>query len=396
VPYVVKSRAKDGRVGSVLKSVAASDELAGPLSNGNRERHVVSFHDEEACRRQEAPLQQLARRHREAIDHDDGSADTRPAAPSSGVLDSILKGANQNKALERSSLEKWTQTPRWPAPRSPLLTRTPPAKPHELVRNAIQLRQLLSDSQGILYEDDKLTIEFSLGQQVGGRPRLTFTATLVNRSSHDLQQVDITTHEAPLHAYKLRIEREPECAPSGALRPQGRLRFRGEIEVLGVFEMMPEVELSYLLPDNLRCRATIFVPLNISRLMTPTKVSAKEFVDQWNSSESACAEVSFVCSMRNGLHGTSPAFECAKSLELGGAFQHVFGVSESAQAITIASSYPQRSGNPIEVLVLVELGCPSRVEASLCRVALRSISHTLNRALAHVLLYALSEPIGSP
>jgi len=381
-----------GAMMSMSLSVAGSDELADPLNraaatwSGNKApRGGDTRHDH-----QEAPLQQLVRWHREATDVGGSAMSLVP--PSSTNMDSAVKGNLSMRMLKRSSLDVWSETPRWRGPESPLLKRMPLMKSADVARSVTQLRQLLSGSQGILYEDDKVTLEFTHVHQTAGRPRLAFTALLTNHSGHDLQQLHITAQEAPFHAYKLRIEPEPGVAPFGFLRSQAKLRFRGELEVLGVFEKFPKVDFSYLLPDNLHCHAILSLPLAISQLMVSVKPSPKQFLEQWNLSESAHAEVAFICPLRCAQHGVSPPFECAKSLEFGGAFQQILGASESVEVITLASSYPQKNGGPVETLVCVELGGHSRTESLLCRVAVRSMSHALNRALAQVFLYALSEP----
>merc|ERR1712137_590992 len=294
--------------------------------------------------------------------------------------------------LKLSSPEVWTQTPRWLVSQFPHSLRAPPIKRGDLARSAAQLRQLLSASKGILHEDDKVVLEFTHDRQAASQSAMAFTLAVVNQSSHDLQQVQINPHEISSPACRFRIEAEPGSATPGLLRPQTRLHFRGELEVHDVFEKLPRVDFSYLLPDNLRCQAALLLPLAISRLLVPIKPSMKHFVELWNSPEFAHAEVAYTCSLRSSLQKTLSAFGCTRNLEFGGVFHHVLGTSESVQIITLASSYPRCNCGPVEVLVCVEVGGPTRGETSLCRVAVRPTSHAVNCALAQVFLLTLSEP----
>merc|ERR1711879_115572 len=86
------------------------------------------------------------------------------------------------------------------------------------------------------------------------------------------------------------------------------------------------------------------------------------------------------------------------------------GVDENPRGVILVSSYPQRQGTPSEVLVRAELGGPSQSfgmaastgnygggvpfpfgEAAACRVAVRSASHLVNRAMVQVMLDLLCD-----
>jgi len=178
--------------------------------------------------------------------------------------------------------------------------------------------------------------------------------------------------------------------------------FRGRLEAYGPFETAPQVDFSYLLPDNLTLKARLRLPLAITRAMTAAKLEAAHVAELWAEPELAHSEVAVVCTVRGTLLGAGAPFSVWKCMELGGVFRCFPGIDENPRGAVFASTYPQRQGAMLEVLVRAELGGPGRTEdpgggeaapsgEAACRLAVRSASHQVNRALAQVLLDALCD-----
>merc|ERR1712129_257994 len=102
----------------------------------------------------------------------------------------------------------------------------------------------------------------------------------------------------------------------------------------------------------------------------------------------------------------------AKWLQFGGSLYCIPGLDETPGSAVLAASWPLVHGNsqPGEVLVRAELGSPASsgkpnlpgmalrtgsANAHQCRVAIRSTSNSLNRALGTVILEAISSLNGS-
>jgi len=178
--------------------------------------------------------------------------------------------------------------------------------------------------------------------------------------------------------------------------------FRGRLEVFGPFETVPQVDFSYLLPDNLGLQARLRLPLAITRLMSPAQLEDVSLVELWNSPGFGHTEVSVVCTVRGSLLNNGGPFAVWKSMELGGTFRCYPSITDdSGRGVILAASYPERSGSTLDVLVRGELGAPSQFEKkngnsffgaeTACRLAVRSPSHPVNRAVAQVLLDMLCD-----
>jgi len=325
----------------------------------------------------------------------------------SGGIGNALANEQLERTLPRSSSELWQRTAQVARPRGALLSQTPPAARECIERTNANFRNLLLKARGLLYEDQRVALEMSLGPVAlgPGRPGFAFEIAVVNCGGHPIHEVRLGAKESA-QASSLLIEAEARGGVAGVLWQQQRLRFHGRLEVYGPFEIGPQVELSYRLQDDLGFRACLRLPLAITRFMVPIRLAPSRVLELWASPDFAHAEVAIVCTVRNGLMGASAPFSVWKSLELGGVFCCLPGLDENPRGVVLASSYPQRQGTQCEVLVRAELGGPGHsggmrygggkplplAEASACRVAIRSSSHLVNRALAQVILDVLCDP----
>ncbi|CAE7776715.1 unnamed protein product, partial [Symbiodinium microadriaticum] len=164
--------------------------------------------------------------------------------------------------LPRSSPQTWMETPRIWQPVGALVRRLPPS--HELtLRTSSHFRDLLLKQQGILYEDQQVLLALrsrvAPSTSTSSRRTIEFEATLSNRSGHQIHDVKLQP-AADAHSVASRFDlqlqvrgRESAGHSSSMLWPQHQLHFDGKLEVFGVVDSSdggPQVDLSYLLPDN--------------------------------------------------------------------------------------------------------------------------------------------------
>lgn len=111
-------------------------------------------------------------------------------------------------------------------------------------------------------------------------------------------------------------------------------------------------------------------------------------------------EVSLVCWVRPELLGPAAPFTVWRELELGGAFRAIPALDANPRGAVFASTYPQRQGPASDVLLRAELGAPgvgstrSPEEAAALRVAVRSASHLVSRAVAQAALEVVGGVVG--
>lgn len=332
--------------------------------------------------------------------------DSSSPSPRRSISDApSARGLAPVRLLPRTPADEWARTPWFNGPPGALVARMPPASADIQEKVGANFRKLLTQSRGPLYQDERITMEMIISAPSGpSRPGIPFDVAIVNRGAHPINQVTLRANlPVQSHACSLRIEQLPGGgAVGGVLWQQQHLRFRGWLETYGPFDVGPEVVLTYMLPDDMCLKAVVRLPLTIARLMKPpTQFAPARFVELWESMEFARTEVAVVCHIRRSLvvAGTGP-LAVGQCLEFGGALRCVHGTDESPRSVALVSAYPQHPGTPSEVLVRAEVGTPPAnpstawarapgAEARLCRVAVRSASHLVSRALLQALVDAL-------
>jgi len=303
--------------------------------------------------------------------------------------------------LERSASEVWAQTPRMAGSPGALVARSPPAPPGSAERTIANFRSLMVCEEGPFYKDDKLTftLSTSIGSTSVGRPTLEFEAVVFNHGSVPVKQLQLQSMEAThIHACDLKLVSGGGVAT--ALWPHQNYRCSGRLEVFAPFQAGPQMELSYMLADDMWCRAHLRLPLAVTRLLAPAPgCDGERFVQLWESDTFRAGEVAILCPVRGAVVAAGLPSSCARCLEFGGKMCPVPGVVESKGSIVLASLYPNRHGAPPEVLVRAELGGPKGLDRPgaptdgvvACRLAVRSGSHAVNRALAQAALDVLCD-----
>lgn len=318
--------------------------------------------------------------------------------------------------LPRSSPQTWMETPRIWQPVGALVRRLPPS--HELtLRTSSHFRDLLLKQQGILYEDQQVLLALrsrvAPSTSTSSRRTIEFEATLSNRSGHQIHDVKLQP-AADAHSVASRFDlqlqvrgRESAGHSSSMLWPQHQLHFDGKLEVFGVVDSSdggPQVDLSYLLPDNQALRARLRLPLGATRLMAPAPskpLAPLKALQLWDAPEFQHTEVSCICQLRTSLAGRMGAFAVWQALELGGALKCLPGAGGFRDAL-FGGCYVV--GEPVDVLMRAELGPMPGEEAKtarasreeLCRIAVRSTSHLVNRGVAQAAIDVLCDPVVRP
>jgi len=341
----------------------------------------------------EAPLQRLAHDNLEKI-HATGG------------------GPGRHLVLRRSPPEVWRRTPHAAPTSGPPVLRAPAASSEWMERAEEAFRNLLVQRKGVLYRDDRVAIELNtFGLPLGSshRPVINFEFTVANQGGHSVHDVKLIHQKAAASAgsFELRVQPQSEQDAAGQLarRP---LKYWGELEITGPYEIWPQVIFSYLLADNQSCKALLRLPLAVTRLLSPAKMDRERFLQLWESHELAHHEVAFVCHVRENLVHLGATFSLAKCLEFGGSMHCIPGLDETPGSAVLAALSPIGHGDeePAEVLVRAELAAPTghirlpgvtarsgggATHAQQCRVAIRSASHTISRALGKVMLEVLSD-----
>lgn len=348
-----------------------------PSSSSSAPPKVTQGDELAACGASEKPLQALSRQSRKATE---SGLDTPDGTGTDAVRTAPF--------FKRTSPEVWSRSVRVQGPPAVLVSRSPPASAECVERACYHFRSLLAQRRGALYEDEHVYIEMAVSgdSSSSGARSCCFEFAVTNRTANTLQSVQIVPAEASAHRhFELRTQ-----AGGQSVRSRQRVCVKGVLEVMSPFEAAPQVDLSYLLPDNLCCRVRLRLPLSIARFMVPCLPSSSRFAELWGSPEFLQAEVTFVCPVRRAFLDAGGHFFYCKCLEMGGLFQSLPGLDESPSGVVLVSSYPQRGDLPAEVLVRTELGEP-RGEASACRVTIRSASYMVNRGLAQVFLDVLCD-----
>eukprot|EP00930_Biecheleria_cincta_P037654 TRINITY_DN25872_c0_g1_i1.p1 TRINITY_DN25872_c0_g1~~TRINITY_DN25872_c0_g1_i1.p1 ORF type:complete len:1073 (+),score=187.38 TRINITY_DN25872_c0_g1_i1:33-3251(+) len=366
-----------------------------------------------------------------------GASLARPPSPSVNQADELAGSSStvvrdlasaseihrsEFRGLAASSDEAWAQTTRVSRPLGALLRRQPPS-PELALHTGTNFRELLARPRGILYGDQQILMELAISSPAAvasGRPSLGFEVQLTNRSGQQIHDVRLHPASNPsgeqgcsgsTKAFDLRLESEVAVRAAMAagglppvsvsLWPQQRLRFRGQLlayGIFGAFDGGPQVELSYRLPDNMCLRAELRLPLAITMLMAPASpekpLSQSQAIELWGSAEMAHAEVAVVCRLRPGLSGQGMPFSVWHALELGGALRSIPGLGGGPQAALLAGYYPSPGGRQqgLHVLLRAELrGSSPSGGDMLCRLAVRSSSHAVSRAVTQTALDVLCD-----
>jgi len=404
--------------GGGVGHVDASDELAVARRPDSPRQDGSAASD--------LPFRQLARQSRGSAPGVPGSFSNgfgSGACGGSGLLGSEGNIQDSHRSgpslptIPRSSAEEWSRAAKISQMPGVLLSQPAPSN-EVLARTRSNFRALLLAPQGPLYEDSRIRLDLTgvtpASRGSSARPGLLFELVVVNVGSNAIQEVQLAPLEpSRTHACELILEPQP-LDPSmhrqgGSLWRGQSVRFAGRLDVFGPFEATPPVELSFLLPDGMASRIRLRLPLPLTRLMAAAGVPPEPRIitDLWSSPDFAHTEVAFSCAVSTDLLGPGAPFTVWRCLELSGVFRVLPGLDDNPRGALLASVYPQRQGTPQEVLLRVELGGSSGpggtpygvngtslpyAETSICRVAVRSASHLVNRAVAQVALEVLCDP----
>eukprot|EP00913_Durusdinium_trenchii_P019787 g18600.t1 len=314
--------------------------------------------------------------------------DQRPPSPSVSQADELASsmaekasrlevdyGGHTGAYLPRSSLQTWKLTPRVRQPGA-LLRR--PASHVIALNTAAHFRQLLGEAQGILYEDHQvlLSMNFHPLQQAGPRQKIHFEVSVSNRGAHPIHDVRLQPAETSnVHPRCFDVQLAPQAGPK---------RLESRVLVFGVDDIGPQVDLSYLQPDSQSLRARLRLPFTSRFLQVAPKTSPARWDDawtRWEKWELVHTEVACVCELRKSL--VAACTSAWQALEMGGALKCIPGMAGFPGAL-FAGCFQAPGGEAVELLLHVELGLPDTVEGgqSLCRLAVRSTSAPVNRAVA--------------
>jgi len=295
--------------------------------------------------------------------------------------------------LPRSSRDAWERARLLVGSPGALVARVPPARRDFTFKTQDNFRNLLVHDRGPLYEDPKLLMLVAISVDRASRiPRFDIEIAVQNRGGVPFQQVQLVSNDPGyIHACKLDLQPVPSGGDPGMLWPRDQLRWRAQLKVLAPFETGPQVELSYLLPDSMRCHSRLRLPLSVTRLLTPVQLDPRRFLELWHSNQFEEAEAAFVVQLRPALLDQRSGVSCATVVQLGGVLQVLHGLGESHNNIALATSYPHRKVTSPEILVHVELGGPDGHGGPLCRVAVRAESNPAARAIAQTLLDVLGD-----
>mmetsp|Transcript_825 Transcript_825/g.1819 ORF Transcript_825/g.1819 Transcript_825/m.1819 type:complete len:576 (+) Transcript_825:57-1784(+) len=309
------------------------------------------------------------------------------------VLDTVQKSG---PVVRKVPLQVWQKTRRVTGDPGALCAKRPPATAEEAMYTNDNFKRLLTQRRGRLYEDAAVAVDMSISTaRRQGRCCILFELILHNLLKSPLQGIHLVTDEGA------EVTAAQDDGSTGAdLRPKQPRRFRGNMEITQTdrFAAPPQVELTYAIHDGNKSYVRLRLPLTVARLLTPTSMDAPQFMQLWASPELAQSEVAFACTT-SALPGTGAdvVLSTMRRLQLGGSLSWLQGISEGPEVIPLAGEYPFSDEGSSEVLVVAEVASQSEFrsrspdEMVPCRVAVRSRSQPLNRAIARTLLTVLSD-----
>jgi len=294
--------------------------------------------------------------------------------------------------LDKTTPDGWARTPKVSTLLPVVLGRSPPPLPEWVERTTANYRALLSRPRGHFYEDEHILVQLASHKESGSRSRCHFDINVTNKSAQSLHHFMLVAGEQPqFGAMVIHVEHDPASIGGYTLWPKQTCALRGYMEALGAFEFGPEIVFSYLLPDSLCVKATVRLPLTVTKFVEPAKLAASSFVGLWESSEFARGEVTFIATVREAFLRPGGLYLLQQALELSGCFTPVIGVDGSPYSCVYAarcSLIGSAGGAAKEVLLRAELGGPEGHSPCL-RVAVRSVSYIVNRGVGQVILDAI-------
>eukprot|EP00928_Gymnodinium_smaydae_P056683 TRINITY_DN40015_c0_g1_i1.p1 TRINITY_DN40015_c0_g1~~TRINITY_DN40015_c0_g1_i1.p1 ORF type:complete len:899 (-),score=116.80 TRINITY_DN40015_c0_g1_i1:7-2703(-) len=397
-----------------LPQVSLHDELASTTSSKFFAARQGAPLDSQPVT--EAPLQRLARQGRggEHPNIDDDSGQLKIDKGAKNVLKSLHKADDLSSVvcqasqglLPKSGPNVWARAARFEYMPPALSFRTPSAPSGCAEKVFANFQKMLQASQGSLYEDQHVGFDLQIGTPVrdGNASCAEQCCGIVTRIYNHCGQ--------PVHQIMLKPVDAGRTSPfrmlltsttgeggvrSGAassLWPREKTELRWEFRAFAPFEACPELELTYLLPDNLDCKARLRLPLLITRFMVPLSLPPQQFLDLWASPGFVQAELVFLCAVRQTLLEAGGYFQYAKSLELGGVLRPLPALEVQPRSAVLAASHSLHAGAGIagsgggEVLVRAELGDGA------CLITVRANDPVVSRGVAQALLHAIGREPG--
>eukprot|EP00918_Siedleckia_nematoides_P105189 GHVU01229699.1.p1 GENE.GHVU01229699.1~~GHVU01229699.1.p1 ORF type:complete len:470 (-),score=82.03 GHVU01229699.1:308-1717(-) len=188
-------------------------------------------------------------------------------------------------------------------------------------------RGCLQRGEGILFADDACTVRFS--------------RTLKECGALFSLKVDNASQAGPLSQVQLRLDDDKEVLagavvslepPSGFTGELGVGRsaaYCGELQARGPYEAPPVVTLSFRLWDASLAAVKLRLPLPVSALMRPLRLSAREFAGLWTAPAFQSSEEPVAFEGSIGSAVGAEAFGAIKAaLELGGGLAVLGGIEE--------------------------------------------------------------------
>mmetsp|Transcript_33248 Transcript_33248/g.82314 ORF Transcript_33248/g.82314 Transcript_33248/m.82314 type:complete len:353 (+) Transcript_33248:3-1061(+) len=251
------------------------------------------------------------------------------------------------------------------------------------VKQLALYRNLLLARQGLLYEDKSIEVYFAVDVNACER-RGEFELLIENRGRVLIPQMDVKVAKQANRGLSVRLAPLPGGAESG-LRPQQRQSQRGSLDVSQPFDDTPVLELTYLSADNCRHVIPLRLPLPMVVFMDPVTMGPSDFFDRWDTHEYEMGELAFVFPLRAIFHAVGGFYYLTKCVSMGGAFSCLPALDSSPQNVVAAGKF-----GGTECLVRVEQGRGHHMQSK-GRVAIRSPSYVINRALKNVFLDMLAE-----
>jgi len=242
---------------------------------------------------------------------------------------------------------------------------------------------------GILFEDPTLRVSFSHEFRDG---LAVLALILENKTRTALQNLQVAIDPLSCEiGVKAQMDR-PNMMPSVAstLLPQKPQHRSGRMTATQPFLEPPVLVVSFMTADAHPQELRLRLPLPVSAFLHPMSVARPEFFRMWGHPRMEENEVAFVSSLRPVFRDVAASLMLARCIEMGGALGQVPGADGDPHNVVAAGVFT-REGTQKSIPCLVRLEMGTAMNRNSCRVAIRSASFSLSRALEHLLAELLSE-----
>ncbi|KAF8822107.1 adaptin c-terminal domain-containing protein [Cardiosporidium cionae] len=249
-----------------------------------------------------------------------------------------------------------------------------------------KFRSLILMDDAILYEDETI----QLGVQAEYESTWgEFHLFIGNKNAIILQNVETSFLCSEEDALQFDISPLP-----GLLRGKEQVFQQLTIGCVEPFEEIPILRLQYLLPDATPYKLDLYLPIVVSKFLSPLVVNRKQFLSFWNSQ-------GFIHQSVEDRIFLNPLFDCiigdiAEAADLGGRLAICPSVDPKAENIILFGSFPflnrEKSSNsiiPSHVAIRIETGS-GRFRGK-ARLTIRSENRKLSVGLRKILQLVLGD-----